>query len=160
MPLHPSAAFSFSVRVAGSGADVGPVFQEVSGLDVERNPNALKAGGENRFVHRLPGLQKASKLLLKRGIVPTGSLLFTWCKEVLESDLSTPIRTRAVTVSLIDAQQKPMISWSLINAWPVTWSVGALHADGKEVVVETIGLAYGQITREVIQLQQTPNLSS
>lgn len=158
MSYYPPVAFSFAVRISGNRADVDQGFQEVSGLDAERAVTELKEGGENRFAHKLPGPAKNKNLVLKRGLVLASSPLFTWCKETLESDMTKPIKTQALTVSLLDQKQKPTITWSISNAWPVKWNVGSFHASKNEVAVETIEMAYTQIVRKVNQMQKVQNL--
>ena len=43
-------------------------FSECSGLDLELEVEEYAEGGENRFVHKLPGRRKQSDLVLKRGL--------------------------------------------------------------------------------------------
>lgn len=148
MTYYPPVAFSFSVRITGNRADVDHAFQDVSGLDAEKVSTDLAEGGENRFVHKLPGRVKSKNLVLKRGIVLISSPLFGWCKEVLEADFSKPIQPKSLTVSLLDEKQKPAMTWSLSNAWPAKWQIGALNAQRSEVAVETIELAYTRIERK------------
>lgn len=158
MSYYPPVAFSFSVRISGNRADVDQGFQEVSGLDSERAITELGEGGENRFMHKLPGMTKNRNLVLKRGIVLASSPLFKWCKETLESDMTKPIKTQSLTVSLLDQKQKPLISWAITNAWPVKWQIGAFSASKNEIAVETVELAYARSERKVNQMQKVPNL--
>ncbi|WP_299843909.1 phage tail protein [uncultured Roseovarius sp.] len=158
MSYYPPVAFSFSVRVSGNRADVDQGFQEVSGLDAERISTELEEGGENRFTHKLPGHVKSKNLVLKRGIVLASSPLFKWCKDTLESDMTKPIKTQSLTVSLLDQKQKPLMTWAISNAWPVKWNIGAFNAVKNEIAVETMELAYTQSVRKVNQMQKVPNL--
>ena len=60
------AAFSFAISFRDDGAEaIDGAFQEVSGLDNERQVHDLEEGGENRFVHAFPGSIKHSNLVLK-----------------------------------------------------------------------------------------------
>ena len=43
-------------------------FTEVSGLQVEITVTEHEEGGNNGFIHRLPGRAKVSNLTLKRGV--------------------------------------------------------------------------------------------
>ena len=157
MSYYPPVAFSFTVSISGNRADVDHGFQTVSGLDADRSVMELAEGGENRFVHKLPGRTKAKNLVLKRGIVLVSSPLFDWCKSVFEADLAQTITTKDVTVSLLDPKQKPAITWSLSSAWPVRWEVGAFNAQANEVAVETIEMAYGRVERKVAQVPAGAN---
>jgi phage tail-like protein len=152
MSYYPPVAFSFSVRIAGNAATVDQGFQEVTGLDTERAMTPLEEGGENRFVHKLPGQVKPQNLVLKRGLMLASSPLFTWCKTTLESDLTKPIAPMGLTVSLLNEKAKPLITWSVVGAWPVKWQVGGFDAMKNEVAVETIELAYQRVERKINQM--------
>ncbi|WP_299963877.1 phage tail protein [uncultured Roseobacter sp.] len=149
MSYYPPVSFQFTVRIAGSKAAVDTGFQEVSGLDAEREVVELKEGGENRFVHKLPGAVKASNLTLKRGMVLASSPFFTWLKDTFESDLSRPVKPKSITVSLLDQKQKPLMTWNVVNAWPVKWQIGSLDATQNQIAMETVELAYDRVVRKV-----------
>ncbi|MFZ5964790.1 phage tail protein [Thalassococcus sp. BH17M4-6] len=146
---YPPVAFAFSVRIAGNRAGVDSAFQEVSGLTAERTLEDVPEGGENRFVHRVPGQVKQQNLVLKRGMVLTASPLFDWCKTTLESDLASRIQVKDLTVALLDQKQKPVIGWSVVRAWPVKWQVGNFDAKENAVLIETIELSFQRIERKL-----------
>lgn len=154
MTYYPPVAFSFWVRIAGNAADIDQGFQEVSGLSTERAMTPLEEGGENRFVHKLPGQVKPQNLVLKRGLMLASSPLFTWCKTTLESDLGSPIQPKSLTVSLLDAKRQPMISWSIVNAWPLKWQIDTFDATKNAVAIESIELAYQRLERKINQMQK------
>src|ERR1700687_5302643 len=54
------------------------VFTEVSGLQVEMQVTDYEEGGQNNFVHRLPGRLKVGNITLKRGLVRSNDFL-KWC---------------------------------------------------------------------------------
>lgn len=98
---YPPTAFSFAVRLIGAGAEViDGAFQEVSGLDGERQVRELEEEGENHFVHKLPGSIKHSNLILKRGQLVHKSRLFAWCQQTLEGSLTQKTEPRDISVSL------------------------------------------------------------
>ena len=145
---YPPVAFSFSANIVG---DKGPVasFNEISGLDVERQTAEITEDGENRYVHKLPTSPKHSNLVLKRGIMLPSSALFSWCRATLEADLSQRIEPKDVLVSLLDQKQQPMISWNVTNAWPVKWQVARFRADESNIAIETLEFAYSSLSRQV-----------
>lgn len=145
---YPPAAFYFEARFSGATGNIDTQFSEVSGLDAERSVTELREGGENRFLHRLPGPVKPGLLVLKRGLMAAHSEVFKWCKESLESDLGTPLETKTVVVSLLNQMAQPMIRWSVADAWPAKWNVGALDAQKSSVAVETLALAYSTLQRK------------
>ena len=145
---YPPAAFFFDVRFTGVTGDIDTQFSEISGLDAERSVTELREGGENRFVHRLPGQAKPGRLVLKRGVMAAHSEVFLWCKSSLESDLATPLQPKSVVVSLLNQKAQPMMSWSVAGAWPIKWTVAAFDAQQSGIAVETLELAHTTLERK------------
>lgn len=143
---YPLPAFYF--RVVFDGDDSTDVsFQDVSGITSEMDLEELVEGGENRFVLSLPKGVKHPKLVLKRGIAESSSMLVGWCKDVLESDLNAAIRTRAVDVYLLNEEGTPVRAWSLTGAFPVNWEVENFNSTKNDVAIEKIELSYNTSTR-------------
>jgi phage tail-like protein len=109
----------------------------MSGLQVETVVTEYEEGGNNGFVHRLPGRTKVGNLTLKRGIVASNEF-FNWYSEILEGKL----KYRHVDVLVYDAQGKELAKWSFANAFPVKWIGPQLAADGKNAAIETLELAH------------------
>ena len=70
-----TATFLFEV----DGVDIG-WFMEVSGLEVSIETEDVNEGGQNSFVHKLPGRMTWPNITLKRGVTKTNSLL-DWLNE-------------------------------------------------------------------------------
>ncbi len=121
------------------------VFSEVSGLQMETELFEYAEGGNNEYVHRLPGLTKVGNVTLKRGVSVDNELL-KWYSRVVRGIMDL----RTVTISVYGTQQaalasdtvKPLITWELINAFPCKWTGPQLAANGDMVAVETIELAH------------------
>lgn len=149
---YPPAAFHFSVALLpGGNQSVDNAFAEVSGLDTEREVIQVKEGGENRFVHQLPGRNKPAKLVLKRGLLVSLSTLFEWCKDSLEGDLATAIKPRDMVVYLLGQSSDVLMAWHVSRAWPVKWSVDRFNASENKVAMETLEFAYTAIDRMVVK---------
>ena len=146
---YPPVSFAFQVRIAGNRTAGDSAFSEVSGLGVERSVTELKEGGENRFTLQLPGHLKYQTLQLKRGLMLAGSPLFDWFTQSLESDLSKRLQPKDLTVSLLDEAAKPVMSWSVVRAWPVKWNVSDFRAAENEVAIETLDLSFQRIERKL-----------
>ena len=68
----PYPAYNFEVIVAGisdDGASVRGSFSEVSGLGAEITTIEYRTGSEPNRVRKLPGLNKFTNIILKRGII-------------------------------------------------------------------------------------------
>jgi phage tail-like protein len=115
-------------------------FQEVTGLSatVDVDSNTYYEGGENRFVHRLPGRTSYTDLVLKRGMT-LASGLTSWCADAIENFNYQPTN---LIVSLLNEQHLPVSSWYVINAIPIKYDITGLHAEQSQVLIESITLRY------------------
>jgi phage tail-like protein len=134
MPVDGVANCRFYVKIDGM---TSAVFTEMSGLQVETVVTEYEEGGNNGFVHRLPGRTKVGNLTLKRGIVASNEF-FNWYSEILEGKL----KYRHVDVLVYDTEGKELAKWSFANAFPVKWIGPQLAADGKNAAIETLELAH------------------
>jgi phage tail-like protein len=141
---YPPVAFHFRVDIDGlTTGDKDASFQEVSGLNATVGEFTYNEGGENRFVHRLPDRITYDKLVLKRGML-VGSALIAWFRDAVESFRFDP---KDLVVTLLNENHEPLEAWNFVKAYPVKWSISNFNAQGNEVVVETIELAFQYFTR-------------
>ena len=141
---YPPVAFHFKVDIEGiteGGNDIR--FQEVSGLNATVGEFTFNEGGENRFVHRLPGRITYEKLVLKRGML-MGSKLIAWFRDAVESFSFDP---KEVIVTLLNQEHEPLEAWSFYQAYPVKWNISNFNAQNNEIVIETIELSFQYFTR-------------
>lgn len=142
MPDHPPFTGQFIFEV--DGVRVG-AFTEVSGLQVEVDlADEIKEGGQNEFVHRLPGRLKWSNLLLKRGTT-VDNHLFDWFKrssgEGFEANRGRLERTTAA-LSMVDGRGSVLRTWVFFDAFPVKWSGPKFAAASSEVASEELEVAH------------------
>lgn len=143
----PPGAFYFEVSIDGNSADVDAAFQEVSGIEVTREVEPVKAAGTNNYVHQLPGkVSYGTRLVLKRGFVNSNSQLLTWFKTSLFSDLSTNLEVKNITVRLLSEKNSPLMTWTFEKAYPVKWSISGFNAQQNALAIETIEFAYQKFT--------------
>lgn len=144
---RPYAPFNFLVDL-GDGVTEGPQagFQEVSGLSTEvavleyRNGNS-----KENSVMKITGLNKASDVTLKRGVI--GSLaLYEWLDQIRNGDQGA-LRTVRVQLQSEDHTQVVQ-TWKLLRARIIKHTSGPLNARGHEVVMEEIVLACERIEME------------
>jgi len=142
---YPPVAFHFSVSFDLPGVQDNDFrFREVSGLTMELDEYAHAEGGENRFIHRLPGRAKYPDLTLKRGMV-SDSVVTDWCREAVHN---LDISPTTVWVSLLDEEHTPLRTYTFVHAWPKKWVVGDLNAESSAVAIESLDLAYQMFTVE------------
>ncbi len=113
-------------------------FQEVSGLNVTVNVDTYNEGGENRFVHRLPGRTSYQDLVLKRGMTLVSGVT-AWCIDAIENFNYQPTN---MLISLLNEDHLPVSSWYIANAYPIKYEISGLNAENGQIVVESITLRY------------------
>ncbi len=147
--FYPPVGFYFKISIDGLP---DAEFQEVSGLTMSLDTITLNEGGENRFAHTLPTRAKSEKLVLKRGL-KVSSQLTDWCKKAIEDFSFSPknIHVFLLDKGLSDSDSNPLVSWYIIHAYPVKWSVSNFNAMNNELAIETIELQYQFFTKSFSQ---------
>lgn len=143
--VDPQVAFNFVVEI--EGLIVGG-FAEISGLQVETEVYEYREGGQNRFVHKLPGPTRyPQNLVLKRGLtsIPT---LWLWHQDVIRGDVDR----RNGTIYLLNRQGILVMWWDFLRAYPVRWNGPEFRADSNTVAFETVELAHEGISRPLLSL--------
>lgn len=139
---YPPWGFYYRV-VFGAGSEPDEArFQSVSGLSVEYETEEFREGGENRFVHKLPGRTKYSDLTLKRGML-VGSETVGWFFRAFRE---REFQAKTVSVILLNDKAEPLRTWNVAHAVPKKWTVSDFNANENSVVVETLELTYQYFT--------------
>ncbi len=141
----PYSAFNFLVELeSGQGKEVSAGFSDVSGLSAEVTVAEYRAGNEaNNYVRKVPGINKASDVTLKRGV--TGSEnIWKWLKEAREG---SPSVKRDVTIKLLsENRDEVVVTWLLRGAIPIKWTGPSLAAKGGgDVAMEELVLSIESI---------------
>lgn len=131
----------FHFRVQWGDTDMR--FEEVSGLDVQAQPIAYRAGNSPVFsAVKMPGLLKHGNVTLKKGVFEADNKFWDWFNQI---KMNT-IHRAPVTVSLLDEAGNATMVWTLANAWPSKITGTDLKAQGHEVAVETIEVVHEGLT--------------
>ena len=138
---YPLPVFHFSVTLGGEEA----VFSEVTGLNIEVQPIEYRHGLSPRFTAmKMPGLVKYGNITLKRGVIKADNEFFKWINSV---KLNT-VERRDISISLLDEEHAPVMTWTVQNAWPTKLTSPDLKAAGNEVAIETLEIAHEGIKIE------------
>src|SRR4051794_23946197 len=128
MPGDPATGMRFEVTV--DGVEVGS-FTACEGLGAEYEVFEYMEGGENGYVHRLPGRLKYTPVKLTRPIDahsgPAGKGLAAWFSQ-MKSDAKRKRTTASITA--LDAGGKQIAQWNLVDVYPSRWTGPSLSADG------------------------------
>jgi phage tail-like protein len=139
---YPPPAFYFSVSILGMPSTIDARFKEVSGISAHMDTEDIVMGGENRFKYKAPTRASFDNLVLKRGLVTSGSELALWCEQTLKTGLVTSITTMDLMVMMLDAEGAPVMTWTFIGAWPVKWTLDSLDSMDNKIAIETLEFAY------------------
>jgi phage tail-like protein len=141
MPDDPRFSGSFLLEV--DGKEIGQ-FSEVSGLSVDVQVEEVQEGGENQFVHKLPGRMSWPNITLKRGIIQSDKL-FDWLKETSGEGYAgngnkLDRRTAAITMLALDGTR--IRSWNVVDAFAVKWNGPSFSVTANESVTEELEIAH------------------
>jgi phage tail-like protein len=135
MANYPIPVFHF--RVTWGSTDIP--FSEVSGLTQEVQLIEYRDGSSPDYsTVKMPGLHKYNNITMKRGILKGDNEFFKWLNTV---KLNT-IDRKDLTISLLNENHEPVMTWKAHNAFPVKVEGPGLKSSGNEVAVESIELAH------------------
>lgn len=141
MAKYPIPVFHFTVDWGGT--NVG--FSEVSGLTQEIQVIEYRDGKSPDYnTVKMPGLRKVTNIVMKRGISKGDNDFFKWLSTV---KMNT-IERRDLTINLLNENHEPVVTWKVLQAWPVKVEGPGLKATGNEVAIESIELAHEGLTLE------------
>src|SRR4051812_38312495 len=142
---RPYVQFNFLVDL-GTGTTDGPEagFQECSGIGMEVTVAEYRNGNEKEnSVRKITGLNKATDVTLKRGII--GSLtLYNWLNAIRNGDQKNAYRNVVIQLQNED-HTKVVQEWKLLRARITKHTSGPLNAKGTDVAMEEMVLAYERL---------------
>jgi phage tail-like protein len=127
---------SFTLKIGGAEAGT---FKEATALASESDAAKIKRSMPNgrTDVIKAMGNTKWGDIELKRG-VDNDKTLWNWRKLIADGHRSA---RKDCTVTMLDYEGTPVVTYSINNAWPERYEVG-LKADSNEVAVEGITLCH------------------
>jgi phage tail-like protein len=142
-----SATFLIEV----DGVEIGR-FMEVSGLEVSISVEEIPEGGENNYVHKVPGRMTFPNIVLKRGVTQSDKLL-TWLTksagEQFEANSNKLTRSTAA-ITLIGPTANRLRSWSFDGAFPVKWTGPQFAVDSTNPAIEELEIAHNGFRAETL----------
>lgn len=132
-----TVSFRFMVAIDGQAK---AAFTECTLPSIEVEVQELREGGLNTYIHQLPGRRKAARISLKNGIAK--SELLDWYIE----SLVQPVSRKSFTITLLDSQRKPVVTWTMEQAYPVKWSGPTLKSDDNTIAIQTLELVCGDVS--------------
>ncbi len=144
---RPYVQFNFLVDL-GTGNTEGPQagFQEISAIGTEVTVSEYRNGNsrENN-VMKITGLNKATDVTLKRGVIGTTDL-YQWLDQIRNGDQNA---MRTVTIQLQNEDHTQVVqTWKLLRARIIKHTSGPMNAKGTDVAMEELVLAYERLEME------------
>jgi phage tail-like protein len=138
-------AFHFKVTIGAKDALDG-AFQEVSGLNSETQVIEYRhSTSPNYSTIKMPGIRKVGNITLKRGIFKSDNSFWTW----YNSPKQNTIKREVIVIELMDESNAAQMKWTLTNAWPTKITGADMKADGNEVAVHSVEIAFETLNVEV-----------
>lgn len=134
-----SGAFLFEV----DGVQIG-TFTEVDGLQADVAVEDVEEGGQNQFVHRLPGRLTWPNITFKRGVTDSDNL-FSWLQQSAGDEFSrngNKLERKSAAVTLVSATGARLRAWELDAAFPVRWRGPTLAASSNDLASEELEIAH------------------
>jgi phage tail-like protein len=144
--MYPMTTLHFAVSWQDSQNTTS--FSEVSGLTMEAELVEYRGGADRQLsTRKQPGLKKIGPVTLKRGIAPAeaGNGLYEWFNTIVAGD----VQRRTVTVSLLNEERTPAMTWKIRDAWPTKLEGPGLKSTGTDVAIESVEFACEAIEIEV-----------
>ncbi len=128
----------FLVEINGTEEDwsLGE-WNKVEGIAVERDVHEQREGGQNDFVHRLPGRAKYQNVKLSRPITQATADVAAWVSRVRTIDRAT-----TATITVLDSEGEEVTAWTLQAVFPARWTGPTLESGANQVAIEVLELAH------------------
>ena len=125
-------------------------FTEVEGLEMEIEIETIEEGGQNDFVHKVPGRLTWPNIRLTRGITQTDNLI-QWMRkssgEFFEGN-DTKLDRSTVGITMLSASGWPLREWQVEGAFPVSWKGPSFSVKDDDVLTEELEIAHHGFTAE------------
>lgn len=124
-------------QVEWGGTRLG--FTEVLGLSIKIEPIEYREGDSPTYSpQKMPGQISYNNIVLKRGIVNSDNEFYEWLNTVKLNKIDR----RDLSISLLNEEHLPVITWKLKNAYPVKIEWSDLKANANEPAIESIEITH------------------
>jgi phage tail-like protein len=112
-------------------------FTKCDGLKASYEIKEYKEGGQNSFVHHIPGRVNYGNITLTRPVDDSTKAVGVWF-----SSFRVAVRRATATIVALDAVGEEVFAWVVSGVFPVSWSASGLDANGNGVLTETLELSH------------------
>jgi len=129
---QPVATYNFVLKIPD--IDTIGCFSRCSGLELSCEVYEYHEGGNNDFVHRLPGPLRWPNLVLSRGLTNEDALL-KWF-------LATHVKAERKEITLQLNAGGTTRTWTFADAFPVSWTGPSVDSNGASIATETLEIVH------------------
>jgi len=130
----PATGARFDVTI--DDVDIGS-FTSCDGLGAEFDVFDYEEGGQNGYVHRLPGRLRYTNIRLTRPVDGSSANLAAWFSSLRQS-----VKTHTGSITALDPKGGVIAKWQLLGLYPARWTGPSFSAEGNGVAQETLELAH------------------
>ncbi len=135
--MSPENALTLRFQVTLDGDTTLGKWTKVEGLVVEYEIQEYKEGGQNGFIHRLPGRRKYQTVKLTRPLDQDSGKL-----AALVSAVAKPGTRHTAQITALDAEGLTVSSWSLDGVMISKWTGPNFDVNGKDTAFESLELVH------------------
>jgi phage tail-like protein len=132
----PMPAMSVSFSVSIDGQDLGS-FMSCEGLAFEVQVETREEGGNNGYVHQLPGRVTYPTVKFKRPLNSDSQKLQNWFAK-----MQYPIKRTTASIRAMTADGIVVATYNLKGVIPVKWSGPQLTSEQAQIATETFEIAH------------------
>jgi phage tail-like protein len=134
-----AATFLFEI----DGVEIGR-FMEVNGLEVSVGVDEVEEGGENNYVHKLPGRMTWPNITLKRGITQNDTLL-EWLNKSSGEQFAASgnkLARSTAAITLLGPSAQRLRAWEFDGAFPVKWKGPDFAVSSNDMATEELEITH------------------
>src|SRR5687767_3851279 len=133
---NPATTLRFDVTI--DGFDIGS-FSGLDGLTAQYEVKTYAEGGENGFVHQLPGRLSYGTVKLTRPVqMPQRSGLAAWFRELADQ---RGLTRSTASIEAFNDNRELVARWSFTGVWPAKYVGPSFSSDSGKVALEVFEFA-------------------
>lgn len=132
--IEPAVVWQFKVSI--EGYDLG-LWNSFEGLGWEVAMEQREEGGNNFFVHQLPGRLKYANVKISRPLNADSSKVADWFMS-----MAVAVKRTTAQIVALGGNGEEICQWGLDGVVPVRWTGPAFNVETTKVAQETLELAH------------------
>jgi phage tail-like protein len=113
------------------------VWNKCEGLKATYDVKSYEEGGQNNFVHQIPGRLKYENITLSRPVTSDSKGVAAWF-----AGFKAAVKRSTGRITVMDAGGTDIMTWNVTGVFPVSWSANGLDVGANGVLTETLVLSH------------------